>query len=96
MKKQNGFRRYNMIFISLFINKANIMIKTGSKEDESRFFFYGNEEHENESGDSVLLSLGPIEINKLMLVVGIILGILITCGLAVTVIPGLTNMPLWL
>ena len=72
------------------------MIKTGSKEDESRFFFYGNEEHENGSGDTVLLSLGPIEVNKLMLVVGLILVVLITCGLAVTVIPGLTNMPLWL
>ena len=72
------------------------MIKTGSKEDKSRFFFYGNEEEENRSGDGVLFSLGPIEINKLMLVVGIILVILISCGLAVSVIPGLTNMPLWL
>ena len=72
------------------------MIKTGGKEDPSRFFFYGNEEHENGSGDGVLLSLGPIKINKLMLVVGIILGILISCGLVVSVIPGLTNTPLWL
>ena len=72
------------------------MIKTGSKEDESRFFFYGNEEQENGSGDTVLMSLGPIEVNKLMLVVGFILGILLSCGLAVSVIPGLTNMPLWL
>jgi len=72
------------------------MIKTGGKEDQNRFFFYGNEEKENGSGDDVLLSLGPIEINKLMLVVGIILGILICCGLTVSVIPGLTNIPLWL
>ena len=72
------------------------MIKTGGKEDESRFFFYGNEEVENGSGGDVLFSLGPIEVNKLMLVVGLILGTIIACGLLVTVFPGLTNTPLWL
>ena len=72
------------------------MIKTGGKEDQSRFFFYGNEEKENGSGDDVLFSLGPIEINKLMLIVGIILSILICCGLAVSVIPGLSNAAHWL
>ena len=72
------------------------MIKTGGKEDQDRFFFYGNEEKENASGDDILFKVGPIEANKLLLVVGIILGIIICCGLAVSVIPGLTSMPLWL
>ena len=77
------------------------MIKTGGKLDQDRHFFYGDEKKENGSGDDVLFKfcipvIGPLEINKLFLVVGIIMAIILTCGLLVTVIPGLTNQDHWL
>ena len=72
------------------------MIRTGSKEDNDRFFLYGDEDKENKAGDKLVLSLGPIKFSKLMLVVTLILSIILALGTLELVYPGIINRDLWL